>query len=85
MLPCLYLLFLNIGGLVGVLGSRSGGHSVEVRPELGGLHGLLESHGEDGPVGAIGLELWNVGRVLFNGGGGRHSLGKMCSKVFVVN
>ncbi len=72
MFPCLYLLLLDIGGLVGVLGSRRGGSSIEVRPALGGLHGLLELHGEDGPVRAISLKLGNVGRVLFDGGGGRH-------------
>jgi len=71
MFLCLYLLF-SIGGLVRVLGSRCGGGAIEVRPASGGLHGLLESHGEDGPVGTIGLEVGYVGRELFNGGGGRH-------------
>jgi hypothetical protein len=72
MFPCLYLLLFNVSGLVGVLGSRCGGGVIEVRPASGGLHGLLESHSEDGPVGTISLKVGYVGRELFNGGGGRH-------------
>ena len=80
MFPCLYLLLFDVGGLVGVLGSGCGGGAIEVRPASGGLHGLLESHGEDGPVGTIGLEVGYVGRELFNGGGGRHVLKGVAAK-----
>jgi hypothetical protein len=72
MFPCLYLLLFNVTGLVGVLGSRCGEGAIEVRLASGGLHSLLESHGEDGPVGTISLEVGYVERELFNGGGGRH-------------
>ena len=56
-----------------------------MRPALGGLHGFPEVHGEDGPIGAIGLEVRDVGRELFNGGGGRHFSEEVCSKVVFID
>jgi hypothetical protein len=39
---------------------------------MGNFHCLLEACLEDGPVGAIGVKLGDVGRELFDDGSGRH-------------
>ena len=44
------------GGFCGVCWDWACGGAVEVAPLLVGLHGFLEAHGEDGPVGAVGFE-----------------------------
>ena len=40
------------------------------------FHHIPEAHHKDGPVGPIGLKLWDVGGKFLDGGrGGRHSSG----------
>ncbi len=45
-----------------------------MRPMLGGLHGFLKAHGEDGPVGAICLKVRDIGGELFDDRGSGHFL-----------
>ncbi len=41
----------------------------EIGPATHHLHGVAEMHLEDGPVRAVVLEAWDVGRELFEAGG----------------
>ena len=51
-----------------VLDLRMGLQASKVSPPLSDLHGILEVHCEDGPIGAIELQLMDVSWELFNGG-----------------
>ena len=64
----------NLGGLFWsrldrIDGVRIWAKSGEVCPSMCHLHGITEAHLEDGPVGAIWLEAWNIGQEFFDGGG----------------
>ena len=50
------------GGFCSVCRDWACGGAIEVAPLLVGLHGLLEAHGEDRPVGAVGFKMGNRGR-----------------------
>ena len=51
-----------------VLDLRTGLQASKVSPPPSDLHGILEEHCEDGPIGAIELQLRDVSWELFNGG-----------------
>ncbi len=72
MFPFLYGLAFTFRWFVSNLGLGTGSGTSEVAPSTGDSHCFLEACLEDGPVGAIGVKLGDVGRELFDDGSGRH-------------
>jgi len=58
-LPLLNGLTFRICGVGCILWNWTCVGSVEVAPAVHGLHGFLEMHGEDGPIGGVILERWD--------------------------
>ena len=55
-------------GCIGRLRARV--KASEVRPSARHFHRVAEAHLEDGPIGSIVFEAWDVCRELFDGSGG---------------
>ena len=69
LLPLLNGLFFHVCGVGGILQNGMHGCSIKVAPLVHGLHGFLETHGKDGPVGGIIMERWDGGEKCWK----RHS------------
>jgi len=77
LLPLLDGLVFCVCGVGSVFQDGTRGCPIKVAPAVHGLHGFLETHGENGPVGSVILEMWGGGEECWN----RHGnvVGTFCS------